>query len=104
MSTHQCGLKEPSESVVDCRNHTRREAPEDTYVQVEYAHGTVQARILDASPFCGACLVFDDNPRLEAGNTISVSYGKSRIVGQVRHAQEFCDEYRVGVCWVTDVS
>ena len=82
------------------RKHVRYTAPADTFVDVELPSGSgTQARILDASPFGGACLVFAVDPKVEIGDMVRVSYGSAPALGEIRHACEVGDEHRVGVLW-----
>lgn len=100
VTTQQDRTEDRSEAVIDRRDYPRYTVPPDRYVQVEFAFGgETQARVLDASPFGGACLIFRDDPRLEVGNIISVYRDGLPTNAEVRHAQKVSDEYRVGVRW-----
>ena len=101
MSTEENAMKARSD--IDRRDHIRYRAPEDTYVDVELPCGAgTLARLLDASPFGGACLVFDGAPELEIGDVVRILIGSTQAAGEVRHARELGTESRVGVYWTAE--
>ena len=99
MPTQQDQPEVRSGEAAEQREFTRYEAPDDLYVTVELPGGDVQARVMNASPFGGACLIFDEDPRLHVGMTIPVSCGDCSVIGDVQHVAEVCGKYRVGVRW-----
>ena len=99
MPTQQDQLEGRSGEATERREFTRYEAPDDVYVTVELPGGDIQARVMNTSPFGGACLIFDEDPRLRVGMTIPVSCGDSSVIGDVQHVAEVCGKYRVGVRW-----
>ena len=94
-----------SRPTAERRAHPRLEPPVDVYVDVDLHCGSkVQARIRAISPFGGAGLIFDEDPRLEVGNMVSVSHGLLHNAGEVRHVGEEYGKHLVGVRWSTSAT
>lgn len=91
------------EATVERRQEPRTAPSCNAYVDVQLPCGeTLQARIHDMSGFVGSCLVFDEDPRLEIGCMVDVSYGPVSVSGEVKHAGFVYGEHRVGVLWLND--
>lgn len=100
MSTQE-GRCDDSKATAQRRRQPRSEPPADFRADVGLPCGRMlQAQVGDVSTLGGACLVFDDDPRLEAGSVVSVSFGAFLSDGEVRHVDNVHDRYRVGIRWL----
>lgn len=99
MSTQQ-DRANTSEATLNRREQPRFDPPVDSYVDVGTSRGNkMQARVYDMSALGGACLAFDEDPQLEVGDIVSVSYGQLFNEGEVRHVGEKYGQHLVGLHW-----
>ena len=94
-----------SKATVDRREQPRFEPPVDAYVDVKTPRGRkLQARVHDMSALGGACLVFNDDPQIEEGDLVSVSYGQLLNEAEVRHVGHKYGKHLVGVRWLKNAT